>query len=324
MKRNICIILSLLMLLTVVLTATSCDTEPVTGFTQLRDHLIETVGENTYATLDGSASGLTSVTLSTGRLDDGTPAIRAVAYAMTQGYVLQVTLTAVDADGEWDFQYELLDSATGEALSTGYATLDGAAYTGDTLIAFETVDNITVSVEMTARQNATALTNGLLLSLDNYLATVDMSLDDLGLTALSNKYRAPVTEVETEEDLGGAFSAARLAYAGRMTVLGLGMVFGVLSVLWLVLLIFKSVATRGERKPTKATDKEAGETDKTVEKPIPVPAPAEDAEDPATVAAITAAVAAMIASDPSLSSQFEGGFRVVSFKKTNGRTARNR
>ena len=38
---------------------------------------------------------------------------------------------------------------------------------------------------------------------------------------------------------------------------------------------------------------------------------------------LTAAVAAYIDSDPALSSQFAGGFRVVSFKKKNGKTSWN-
>ena len=43
----------------------------------------------------------------------------------------------------------------------------------------------------------------------------------------------------------------------------------------------------------------------------------------AALDAITAAVAAYIDSDPALSSRFAGGFRVVSFKKKNGKTSWN-
>ena len=63
-----------------------------------------------------------------------------------------------------------------------------------------------------------------------------------------------------------------------------------------------------------------------VEAPVEAPAPAPvvaPADDGALVAAITAAVAAYIDSDPALSSKFAGGFRVVSFKKKNGKTSWN-
>ena len=129
---------------------------------------------------------------------------------------------------------------------------------------------------------------------------------------------APVEPVvETEEDLGPILSTARVSYAIRMTVLGMGMVFAVLALLWLVLVIFKNALTE---KPSKAKAEEASE-------PAPAPAPAVTpvpaGDDPAIVAAITAAIAATIDSDPALSQQFAGGFRVVSFKKKSGKTSWN-
>lgn len=119
------------------------------------------------------------------------------------------------------------------------------------------------------------------------------------------------TETSVEEDLGGAFSPARLAYAGRMTVVGLGMVFAVLALLWLVLTVF----FRQKKEKPVAPKQEA---------PAPVvasEAPVADGVDGATVAAITAAISAMIESDPALQSQFAGGFRVVSFRRVGGRTS---
>ena len=120
------------------------------------------------------------------------------------------------------------------------------------------------------------------------------------------------------EDLGGAFSPARLAYAGRMTVVGLGMVFAVLALLWLVLTVFFREKKKGTPKPAAVAPKQ--------EAPVPAPAPAPvapiaDGTDGATVAAITAAIAAMIDSDPALKSQFANGFRVVSFRPVGGRTS---
>ena len=93
-----------------------------------------------------------------------------------------------------------------------------------------------------------------------------------------------------------------------------GMVFLVLAILWMVLLIFKKVFYKDPNKQEKKAEAPA-------EAPAPVAAPADDG---ALVAAITAAVAAYIDSDPALSSQFAGGFRVVSFKKKNGKTSWNR
>ena len=125
------------------------------------------------------------------------------------------------------------------------------------------------------------------------------------------------TVAETTEDLGPILSPARVSYAIRMTVLGMGMVFAVLALLWLVLVIFKNALTE---KPSKAKAEEASE-------PAPAPAPAVTpvpaGDDPAIVAAITAAIAATIDSDPALSQQFAGGFRVVSFKKKSGKTSWN-
>ena len=59
-------------------------------------------------------------------------------------------------------------------------------------------------------------------------------------------------------DLGGAFSAARWAYAGKMTLIGMLMIFAVLASLWAVLAIFKVVfagKTPKEAKPKKSTTK---------------------------------------------------------------------
>ena len=120
-----------------------------------------------------------------------------------------------------------------------------------------------------------------------------------------------------EEDLGGAFSPARLSMAGLMIIQGMGMVFLVLAILWMVLLIFKKVFYKDLAKASKAPkETKAAE-------PAPVAPAAPVASDDALVAAITAAVAAYIDSDPALSSQFAGGFRVVSFKKKNGKTSWN-
>ena len=56
MRKIISLTLAALMLVTLLLTATSCELsmEAMTGYTQLRDHLIDTVGENQAQPLDVS------------------------------------------------------------------------------------------------------------------------------------------------------------------------------------------------------------------------------------------------------------------------------
>ena len=117
------------------------------------------------------------------------------------------------------------------------------------------------------------------------------------------------------QDMGGAFSPERLALAGQVTLIGMGMVFSVLAILWAVLAIFKRIFAPAA--PVKKAE------------PAPIvaaPAPAEEtveavSDDGELVAVITAAVAAYIASeDPAMA---QSGFRVVSFRRANGGKAWN-
>ena len=111
--------------------------------------------------------------------------------------------------------------------------------------------------------------------------------------------------------MGGAFSAERLALAGQMTLIGMGMIFAVLSILWGVLAIFKLIFVKPAPKKAEPS-------------PVVAPAPepvAEESNDEELIAVITAAVAAYRASeDPAAT---EGGFRVVSFRRANGGKAWN-
>lgn len=128
---------------------------------------------------------------------------------------------------------------------------------------------------------------------------------------------------ETPVEETGLFSPERWIYSGEMLVLGVGMVFLVLAILWLVLIIFAKTMG-GAEKPAKEKNPVKDES-KPTPTPVPVaaPAPVAAASDDAIVAAITAAIAMTIDSDPALSSQFAGGFRVVSFQKKNGKTSWN-
>ena len=105
------------------------------------------------------------------------------------------------------------------------------------------------------------------------------------------------------------FSGDAWVYAGEMTLLGMGMVFTVLALLWGVLAIFK-VAFVKKPKKKEETLSEAPSAAPTVEE-----APADTAEDDlALIAILTAAVAAYREAE----GETADGFRVVSFKRASG------
>lgn len=109
--------------------------------------------------------------------------------------------------------------------------------------------------------------------------------------------------------------AERAGYAGGVTLLGMATIFIVLSILWGVVELLHRALHRGDQKTAPAEAKAA---------PTPVPAPAPKAApapvrapaagDDALVAVITAAVAAAMAEEG-----YAGGFRVVSFRRTQNR-----
>ena len=118
-------------------------------------------------------------------------------------------------------------------------------------------------------------------------------------------------------DMGGAFSPERLALAGQMTLLGMGMVFAVLAVLWGVLVIFKMIFAKPEKKVKPAPAAPKAEP-VVVPEPVVAPAASNDAE---LIAVLTAAIAAY---EASLGNEVApGGFRVVSFRRANGGKAWN-
>lgn len=111
--------------------------------------------------------------------------------------------------------------------------------------------------------------------------------------------------------------AERAGYAGGVTLLGMATIFIVLSILWGVVELLHRALHRGDQKTAPAEAKAAPA-------PAPVPAPAPKAApapvrapaagDDALVAVITAAVAAAMAEEG-----YAGGFRVVSFRRTQNR-----
>lgn len=131
---------------------------------------------------------------------------------------------------------------------------------------------------------------------------------------------AEAAEAATEE-LGGFMSSARLELAGQVVLIGMGMVFAVLALLWGILAIFGKVMTR-KKQPAPVEPVAPAETAAPVaEEPVADATAASAPDDGELIAVITAAVAAAIQSDEALSSRFASGFRVVSFKKS-ARSAR--
>ncbi len=329
MKKQFRTCLILLVLAAMLLCTVSCELETVSAYTVLRDHIKETVGADEALQIPCSDSSVVAflyvdnVENEDGKTEESLY-LAATASSTSGSFRIDLCLSeSSSSTAEWAFRYY---RASDGSIIKGESTLDLNHLTGDEILSFDTTDGITAAYDYNYRINATALTNTALLAFDQYChETLDQSIEDYGFTALSEKYRYTDTEVEVEEDLGGAFSGARWSYALRMTLLGMGMVFAVLALLWFILAIFKNaLGEKSERKKPVMTESEA-----TTASPAAVSAPsastaASDMPDGATVAAITAAISAMIESDPALASQFAGGFRVVSFKKKSGKTAWNR
>ena len=112
----------------------------------------------------------------------------------------------------------------------------------------------------------------------------------------------------------------RAAYAGRMLLVGMLMIFAVLTLLWVVLAISKLLFAEDKKSADEPKVKAAPAV------PAPTPAvkaapatPAPVADDAAIVAAITAAIAAARADEGCI-----GSFRVVSFRRAENGRAWNR
>lgn len=109
----------------------------------------------------------------------------------------------------------------------------------------------------------------------------------------------------------------RLSYAMQMLLLGMGTVFSVLIILWLCVALFRLIFSGAARNKADKGQKEIKQ--ETVAAPTPVATTAPD--DGELLAVITAAVAAMLEAEGSPA--YDGGFRVVSFRRTSGRHARH-
>ena len=112
----------------------------------------------------------------------------------------------------------------------------------------------------------------------------------------------------------GASFADRTAEALRMVLMGMVMIFLVLSIIMLVLMLMERVFAKAPK------EKPATEAPKKVE---PAPAPVvQTQDDGAVIAAITAAISAVLAAENGTET-YEGGFRVVSFKRSTRKSTWN-
>lgn len=125
--------------------------------------------------------------------------------------------------------------------------------------------------------------------------------------------------------LGGAFSPARWAYAGKMTLLGMLMIFSVLGILWAVLALFKvifagkSPKKEKQPKPPKTSSASADIPEDVLQVLVAAGIQAYEADnDLTTVAVLTAAVSAYREAEGE-----SGEFRVVSFRRASGNRAWN-
>ena len=124
------------------------------------------------------------------------------------------------------------------------------------------------------------------------------------------------------------FSGEAWSFAGQVTLLGMGMIFAVLAILWGVLSLFKLIfvgkSPKAEKAPKppkvpvakkKQEPAENGTPDDAIAAVIAASIQAYQADqaanDTALIAILTAAVAAYRAEEGT-----DGGFRVVSFKRT--------
>lgn len=140
---------------------------------------------------------------------------------------------------------------------------------------------------------------------------------------------AQKTEGKLDMNLGGEDSpldfGQRLEYALQGTVTGMLMVFGVLSLLAVILYGSKFVFNDLPNKKKIKAQKSAAEQVSEAPAPEAVAAPAApvaEQNDGELAAVITAAVAAMLEGEE-YKNEFVGGFRVVSFKRSE-KTAWNR
>ena len=102
----------------------------------------------------------------------------------------------------------------------------------------------------------------------------------------------------------------RISYAGTLTLLGMLVIFAVLSIVWLAIVLMRAVLSRFEKEPAKkdlpAPSAPVSEAPSAVNQPV--------TDDGAILAAITAAIAVVWESEHP-----NTGFRVVSYRHLDAR-----
>lgn len=325
MKKILSISLALLMLVCLCFSVTSCEQD--TAFGKYYSYL-----EGLENQMDEKeADGITTVVAKPlTNIEDDTKEIMLVSSVKATGAVISVTLYLTENTSTYHFVFSIMSDTNNSPYIWGEGDVDALSYTGNELVAFDTYKDYSYNTnyyETDYRSTATNLLKTLVLSMKPMMAKANVDVKDFYF--ISVDFPEADLDAEGEEDLGGAFSAERWLYVGQMLVVGLGMVFLVLAILWIILLIFEKAMGTGEKpaKPAKPAPAKADKSAPAPQKQVPAapaaPAVTPAADDGALVAAITAAIAATIASDEGLSRQFASGFRVVSFRKKSGKGAWN-
>lgn len=104
----------------------------------------------------------------------------------------------------------------------------------------------------------------------------------------------------------------RISYAGTLTLLGMLVIFAVLSIVWLAIVLMRLALNGSEKKPE--THKSAPVVPAQEKAPEIIPAQAPVSDDGAILAAITAAIAVAWESEHP-----NTGFRVVSYRHLDAR-----
>jgi hypothetical protein len=153
MKKIFRFSLAALLLVALLLSAVSCEfgMENITGYTLLRDHIIDEVGYDQNLNLNDYA------TVCVATLDGGDFEIRAAIGAMFDlngdgagDLPVRIFLTMDGSVEKAHLRCEVLDPTTAAIISSGDTDILLTHYTGNESITFETVNNISISGENTS------------------------------------------------------------------------------------------------------------------------------------------------------------------------------
>ena len=107
----------------------------------------------------------------------------------------------------------------------------------------------------------------------------------------------------------------RAMEALKVSLLGMGAVFSVLAIIWIILSLFRVIFARPKSAPKQpkatVTEVKAPAPKKAIQQAAPVPS-----ADYSVIAAISAAVAAVLESECAASGTVYNGFRVVSIRRS--------